>query len=48
MDNRILIIMVLIFMEQIFATLKFMTDGEGFIDITNDLNLFIKENDFHS
>lgn len=48
MDNRILIILVIIFMEQIFATLKFMTDGEGFIDITNDLNLFIKENDFHS
>ena len=46
MDNRILIIMVLIFMEQIFAKLKFITEGEGFIDITDDLNLFIKDNDF--
>ena len=48
MDNRILIIMVLIFMEQIFAKLKFITEGEGFIDITDDLNLFIKENNLHS
>ena len=35
-------------MEQIFSKLKFYTNGEGFIDITNDLNLFIKKNNFHS
>ena len=35
-------------MEQIFAKLKFITRGEGFIDITNDLNLFIKENNLNS
>ncbi len=35
-------------MEQIFSKLKFITDGEGFIDITNELNLFIKDNDFDS
>ena len=28
-------------MEQIFSKLEFFTNGEGFIDITNDLNLFI-------
>jgi len=28
-------------MEQIFSKLEFITDGEGFIDITDNLNLFI-------
>ena len=35
-------------MEQIFSQLKFITHGEGFIDITNDLNFFIKKNNFYS
>ena len=35
-------------MEQIFSKLKFLTHGEGFIDITDDLNLYIKKNNFHS
>ena len=35
-------------MEQLFSKLEILTDGEGFIDITNDLNFFIKENNFHS
>ena len=35
-------------MEQISSKLKFITKGEGFIDITNDLNLFIQENNFYS
>ena len=35
-------------MEQIFSKLEFITNGEGFIDITHDLNLFIKNNNFHS
>ena len=35
-------------MEQIFSQLKFITNGEGFINITDDLNLFIKENNFYS
>ena len=35
-------------MEQIFSKLKFITNGEGFTDITNDLNLFIKKHNFHS
>ena len=35
-------------MEQIFSKLEFITDGEGFIDITNDLNLFIEKNNFDS
>ena len=35
-------------MEQIFSELEFLTYGEGFIDITHDLNLFIEKNDFHS
>ena len=35
-------------MEQIFSKLEFITNGEGFIDITNDLNLFIKKNNFDS
>ncbi len=29
-------------MEQIFSKIEFTTNGEGFIDITNDLNLFIE------
>ena len=33
-------------MEQIISNLKFITNGEGFLDITNNLNLFIQENDF--
>jgi len=35
-------------MEQIFSKLNFSTHGEGLIDITHDLNLFIKKNNFHS
>ena len=35
-------------MEQIFSKLKFITHGEGFTDITYDLNLYIKKNNFHS
>ena len=35
-------------MEQIFTKLNFKTNGEGFTDITNDLNLFIKKSNFHS
>jgi secondary thiamine-phosphate synthase enzyme len=35
-------------MEQILSKLEFITNGEGFIDITNDLNLFIKKNNFDS
>ena len=35
-------------MEQIFSILEFITNGEGFIDITNDLKLFIKKNNFDS
>ncbi len=35
-------------MEQIFSKLEFITNGEGFIDITNNLNLFIKNNNFDS
>ena len=35
-------------MQQIFSKLEFITSGEGFIDITNDLNLFIKKNNFDS
>ena len=34
-------------MQQIFTKLKFITNGEGFIDITDELNLFIQENNFH-
>ena len=33
-------------MEQIFSKLKFITNGEGFTDITNDLNLFIQKSNF--
>jgi len=35
-------------MEQIFSKLKFITHGEGFIDITYDLNLCLEKNNFHS
>ncbi len=35
-------------MEQIFSKLNFLTNGEGFTDITNDLNLFIQKSNFHS
>ena len=35
-------------MEQKFSKLKFITHGEGFIDITNDLNLFIRKHNFNS
>ena len=35
-------------MEQIFKKLKFITKGEGFTDITSDLNFFIQENNFNS
>ena len=35
-------------MEQIFSKLEFTTNGEGFIDITNDLNNFIAKNNFDS
>ena len=35
-------------MEQIFSRLNILTTGEGFTDITDDLNLFIEKNNFHS
>ena len=35
-------------MEQIFSELNFITNGEGFTDITDDLNLFIQKSNFHS
>ena len=35
-------------MEQIFSKLNFATNGEGFTNITNDLNLFIQKSNFHS
>ena len=35
-------------MEQIFTKLNFITNGEDFTDITNDLNLFIQKSNFHS
>tara|TARA_B100000401_G_scaffold298029_1_gene204513 strand:- start:216 stop:683 length:468 start_codon:yes stop_codon:yes gene_type:complete len=35
-------------MEQIFTELNFLTHGEGFLDITNALNLCIEKNNFHS
>ena len=35
-------------MEQIFSKLKFLTHGEGFVDITGDLNLFIEKNNFNA
>ena len=34
-------------MEQIFSEIDFLTNGEGFTDITNDLNKFIQTNNFH-
>ena len=35
-------------MDQIFSKINFITNGEGFTNITNDLNLFIQTNNFHS
>ena len=35
-------------MEQIFSELKFITDGEELINITHDINAFIKTNNFNS
>ena len=35
-------------MEQIFSKIKFKTNGEGFTDITYDLNSHIEKNNFHS
>ena len=35
-------------MEQIFSKIDFLTNGEGFTDITNDLNKFIQTNNFHA
>ena len=35
-------------MEQIFSELKFITDGEGLINITHDIDAFIKKNNFNS
>ena len=35
-------------MEQSFSKLNFTTNGDGFTDITDDLNLFIQKSNFHS
>ena len=35
-------------MEQSFSNLKFITNGNGFTDITDDLNLFIQKRNFYS
>ena len=35
-------------MEQILSKLKLMTNGDGFTDITDDLNLFIQRSNFES
>ena len=35
-------------MEQIFSTIKIISRGEGFTDITYEVNKFIKENNFSS
>ena len=35
-------------MEQIFSKLNFITNGEGFTDITDDLNFFLRKSNFHS
>ena len=35
-------------MEQVFTKLNFITNGEDFTDITNDLNLFIQKSNFDS
>ena len=35
-------------MEQIFSNLEFTTNGQGFTDITKNLNSFINENNFCS
>ena len=37
-----------IFMEQFFSKLNFITNGDSFIDITDDLNLFIQKSNFNS
>ena len=35
-------------MQQIFSKLELSTNGEGCIDIRDDLNFFIEKNNFHS
>ena len=35
-------------MEQIFSTIKINTKGEGFLDITNNLNQFLKDHNLAS
>tara|TARA_S200000501_G_scaffold355646_1_gene377572 strand:- start:166 stop:642 length:477 start_codon:yes stop_codon:yes gene_type:complete len=35
-------------MEQFFSKFNLITNGEGFTDITKDLNLLIQKSDFHS
>ncbi len=35
-------------MEQFFTKLNFITNGDGFIDITDELKLLIKKGNFHS
>ena len=35
-------------MEQVFSKLNLLTNGEGFTNITDNLNLFLKKNNFHS
>ena len=35
-------------MEQFFSNLNFITNGDGFTDITDDLNLFIKKSNYNS
>mgnify|MGYP001226171577 CR=1 FL=1 len=35
-------------MEQTFSKLNFITNGEGFINITDDLNFFLQKSNFHS
>ena len=35
-------------MEQSFSKLNFTTNGDGFTDITDDLNLFIQKSNFYS
>ena len=35
-------------MEQIFSKLNFINNGEGFTDITNELNLFIQKSNYNS
>ena len=38
----------IVFMEQIISTLKVMTKGEGFTNITKELNLFLRQNNLDS